>query len=104
MIVFRLVKWVDIAEVGVSVISRMVRDNIKHDPDVFTVSSLYKTFKLICCSEMFVDLFPVESSITMVVRLGIMRNRRNPDSIKTHSLNVVKFCLDTCECTAAVLG
>ena len=52
---------------------------------------------------MLVDPLPVEGAVAVVVWLGVVRNRRNPDGVEAHALDVVQLGLDACESTTAVL-
>ena len=82
----------------------MVRNDIKHDPDVPCVASVDQALEVIVCAEVLIDFLPVKSSIAVVISLGIVRDRRYPDSVEAHTLDVVQVVLDSFECAAAVFG
>ena len=74
MIVLGLVKWIDVRKVAVSVVARVVSDNIQHDPNVPGMTSCDQVLQFLLRSEVLVDLLPVQCSISVVVCLSIVRN------------------------------
>lgn len=89
MIVFGLVKRIDIGEVGISIIGAVVTDNIEHHPDITGVASLDQRMQVVRSPEVLIDLLPVKSTVAVVIRRCVMGNWRDPDCIEPHSLNVV---------------
>jgi hypothetical protein len=53
--------------------------------------------------KVWINLVPVKSSITVVVITIVFGDRRNPNGIETHTLNVVELVLDALEGTSTVL-
>ena len=84
-------------------ICNMVADNIKHHPNTFLMCRIDHTNQRLVVSEVGVYFVPVKSSIAMVVLPVVLGDRRNPNSIETHALDVVKLIFDTLESTTAVV-
>lgn len=81
----------------------MVADDIKHYPDAFLMCRIDHSNKRLVVSEVGVYFVPVEGSIAVVVLPVIFGDGRNPNSIETHALDVVKLIFDTMECASAVV-
>lgn len=80
----------------------MIGDNIKHDPDAFLVASIHEILKVLLSSKVLIDLLPITSTISVVIfRPFVIGNRRNPDGVEAHTLDVVKFVLNSFESTTA---
>lgn len=82
----------------------MIGDNIQHDPNIHAVCRTDQALEFLTRAEVLIHLLPIQSTIAVVIRLGIMWYGRYPNSIEAHTLDVVELGLDACESTAAVLG
>jgi len=67
------------------------------------MSSINEVDKILFRTVVFVDFLPVGGPVSMVTRFDIFDNRRDPNGIETHTLDVVKVVLDTLPGTTAVL-
>jgi hypothetical protein len=88
MIVFRLVEWVNSAEVK-AYRSNMVGNNIYHHPDSTLVAFLDEVFEVIFGTKVGVHILPIGSPVTVVTSCQILNYRTNPDCVKSKALNVV---------------
>ena len=75
MVVFSLIEWIDVREVGVGVVARVVGDDIQHDPDVTVMASLDQIMEIFFAAEVLIDFLPVKRTISVVVGLSIVRDR-----------------------------
>ena len=55
--------------------------HIQHDPYSARVALLHKLVKIIISSKMRIDFVDVLLPVSMIAILGLLRYRRNPDSI-----------------------
>ena len=101
MVVLRFVQRVDSAEV-VADGARMVCNNVYHDPHVFIVSGLYEILQVIRGAEVGVGFLPVCGPVSMVAAVDVVDNRRDPDGVETHALNVVQIVDHALVVTSAV--
>lgn len=85
-------------------VTHVVSNNINHNPDISLVACINKRFKTISTTKMAVYFSHVLGSITMELVGVVIRNRRDPNSIETHTLNVVKIVLNTLEVTTTIVG
>ena len=82
----------------------MVSNDVEHHPDISSMTSLDQRMELISRAEVLIDLLPVECSISMVVRFGVVGYWRNPYCIKSHSLNVIEMVSYAIESSTTILG
>lgn len=83
--------------------SHVIGNNINHNPDSFGVGGVNEVFKLLSSAEVRVDLVPVFSPVAMVSTRRVSHNRRNPNSVKSHSSDVVELICDTNEGSTTVI-
>lgn len=93
----------DILSVVLVGVSHMISNDINHNPDVLCMASINKRLQGRFTSEMFIDLSHVFSSISVELIWIVIRNRRDPNSIETHVLDVSKIVLNSFEVTTTVV-
>lgn len=103
MIVRRIVKRSNFVVISIN-ISNMVGNYIKHHPNSHRLSCCNHVLKILLVSEIWIDFVPIKCCITMIVITIVFRNRRDPDSVKTHSLDITELILNTLESSTAVFG
>jgi len=102
MIMLCLIEWVDLVVIGIYV-GNVISDYIKHYPNTLRMSSLYHVSQVLLVSKVGIDLIPIKSGIAMIVVSIIFRDRRNPNCIKAHTLDIVELILNTFEGTTTIL-
>jgi len=81
----------------------MVGNNIDHDPDVFLMASVNQLDEFFRSTEVLVDLIEVAGPISVVATGSVGDDWRDPDSVESHTLNVVQIVQDALESTTAVV-
>jgi hypothetical protein len=103
VVVLRLVEGIDVGEVGVGIVRAVIRNDIKHHPDVAGMASSDQILKGLFATVLDTDLFPVKCTVTVIiVWYLVLRDWWNPDGVETHALDVFKVVLDTLESTTTV--
>ena len=82
----------------------VVGNDVQHYPDSLLVSSIDHVFKTLLVSKVRVNLVPIECAVSMIVVSIVLWDRRDPNSIESHSLDVIELVLDSLEGTTAVLS
>ena len=92
MVVLLLIERYNLRKVAVGQRTYMVMHNVDHDPDVHGVGFLYQPYKSFFSAKSGLDLFKVLGEVSMVAcRIGnVLDDRRNPDGIESHLLDVVE--------------
>jgi hypothetical protein len=101
MVVLVFVEWNHTREIQVDV-SHVVSNNIEHNPDVLLFSFSHKFLQVLFSSKMGVHGVPVESAVSVVVFSVVNWDGRDPDCVKSHARDVVKFGLNALEGSTAV--
>lgn len=80
----------------------MVPDHIHHDPDVESVAGTDQVFEVVSSTEMGVYGINVFGPISMEPVVSVGDYRRDPDSVGTQILDVVKVVDDSLEVTSTI--
>jgi hypothetical protein len=89
VVVRALVEWVDLTVVSADW-GNMVSNDIDHNPDTLFVGCRDESFEIVFGTEVLIDVFPVCSPVSMIARLFIFHDWRDPDGIETHARDVIK--------------
>jgi len=81
----------------------MVRNDINHDPDIFFVASFNQVLEVISSTKIGIDFINIGSSVTVVVTRHIGWDRRDPNSIESHTLDVIKVVDNSLEGSSAIV-
>jgi hypothetical protein len=103
VIVLTLIEGVNLTEV-ITDGSWVVGNDVNHHPNTFWVGSFNQVLEVWFRAEVRVDTIPVLSPVAVVATVEVIDDRRDPNSIKSHSLDVVKAILHAFEGTAAVIA
>ena len=101
VIVVALIKRVELTEV-ITDRSAVVGDDVNHHPDISLMGSLDEILQVIGTTEIGVDLLPVASPVSVITTVEIIDDRRDPDGIETHTLDIVQVVDESLVVTAAV--
>jgi len=103
VVVLGLIKGIDVREIFVCIVRAVIGYNVQHDPDVSGVAGFNHLMKIISSTIFSTNLLPVQGSITMVVVWDlVLWNWRDPNGIKSHSLDVVQVIGHAFESTATI--
>lgn len=102
VVVLRSIQGIDLGEV-LSNGSNVVTNDVNHHPNILGMGSLNQVVEIVLRAEVFVDLLPVACPVAMVTRVQVVNDWRDPDSIETHTLNVIKIVGDSLESTTTVV-
>jgi len=102
VVVLRSIQGVDLGEV-LSNGSNVVSNDVNHHPNILGMGSLNQVVEVILRAEVIVDLLPVAGPVAVVTRVQVINDWRDPDSIETHTLNVIEVVGDSLESTTAVV-
>lgn len=103
MIVRRIVKRSNFVVISIN-ISNMIGNYIKHHPNSHWLSSLNHVLEVLLVSKIWIDFVPIKCCVAVIVITIVFWNRWNPDSVKTHSLNITELILNSFESATAVFG
>lgn len=103
MVMFGFVERIDLRIVCTDG-ARVVSNNINHDINASGMSSIDKVFEILLSTVVLIDFLPVGGPVAMITWLNVFDNRRDPDSIESHTLDVVKVVLNTLPGTTAVVA
>lgn len=103
MIVRWIVKRINFVIISIN-ISNMIGNYIKHHPNSHWLSSLDHVLEVLLVSKIWIDFVPIKCCVAMVVIAIVLWNGRDPDSVKTHSLNITELILNSFESATAVFG
>lgn len=67
MVVLHLVEGIDVGEVGVGIVRAVIRNDIKHHPDVAGMASRDQILKGLFATVLDTDLFPVKCTVTVII-------------------------------------
>lgn len=79
----------NLSEVELIHITHMVCDDINHHPDVFLVASFDQFVEFFSSTKVLVDFIEVAGPVSVISTRSVSNNRRDPDSIEAHSLDIV---------------
>ncbi len=65
----------------------MICDDIKHNPNISSMTFLYKINEILLSTEIHIQIKNSSCPITMISSIIIVNNRGNPNSIKTKIYN-----------------
>ena len=74
MVIFGLVQRIYVGKVGIMIVRAVIGYHVKHDPDISFMTSGNQRLELVSRAKMRVDLLPVESTVPVVVLLGVHRD------------------------------
>ena len=81
----------------------MVGDNIDHNPDVFLMASVNELDEFFRSTEVLVDLIEVAGPVSVISTRSVGDDWGDPDSVESHTLNVVQVVQDTLESSTTVV-
>lgn len=102
VVVLRSIQGINLGEV-LSNGSNVVTNDVNHHPNTLGMGSLNQVVEVVLRAEVFVDLLPVAGPVAVVTRVQVVNDWRDPDSIETHTLNVIEVVGDSLESTTAVV-
>jgi len=80
----------------------VVGNDVNHHPDIFLVGSFDEVLQVVGTTEVGVDLLPVASPVSVITIVKIVDDRRDPDGIEAHTLNVVQVVDETLVVSATI--
>jgi len=84
--------------------THVISNNINHDPDVLIVASFNEILEIIGGTKVRIDFINIGGSVTMIVSWHIGNDRRDPNSIKSHTFDVVEIVDDSLEGSSAIVA
>jgi len=81
----------------------MVGNDINHDQDVLFMASVDEFDEFFRSTKVLVDLIEVAGPVSVISTRGVGNDWRDPDSVESHTLNVVQVVQDTLESSTAVV-
>jgi len=101
MVMLLFVQWINLVEV-VTDWGDVIGNNIDHHVNSFIVAGFNQVLEVIIRSEVGVSLLPVSGPVSVVPTVHIVNNWRDPNSIESHTLDVVKLVGDSAPGSSAV--
>ena len=87
---FTFVKWVNFGKIFTNW-SNMICNNINHYKNSFCMCCFYKILQVLVTSKIGICFFPIGSPVSMVSITIIINMGRDPDSVESHSSNVIQM-------------
>ena len=104
VVVLGLVEWVNDAEVEVAWnITNVVSYDINHDPHILGMHSSYQILEILLSTKFRIELIEVLLPVAVVSLRGVLRDWRDPDSIKAHTLDVIELVDESSPGSSAVV-
>jgi hypothetical protein len=78
--------------------------DIHHHPNVLVMSSFHKILEILLATKVRIEFVPVGGPVSMITLVDIVYHRRYPDSVETHSGDIIKVLLYTLVSTTTIVG
>ena len=103
VIMISRIEWLDRTEVHTNW-GNVIGNHINHNKDTFVMSSLNHVLKILVGSEVIIGSSPVSSPVPVVTWLLVIDDWRDPDSIESHTGDIVKVFNHSFVSSSAVIG
>ena len=74
-------------------VAHMITHNINHNPNIPLMASINKINKILLGAKIAIQLINIPAPMPMIAAIPIINNRTDPNSIKSHSLNIIQIIL-----------